>query len=174
MPFALSGFVTNSANTALDRSPEESQLPMTATLPTSAECAYRIFVETMLSDWMPVVSSCQVLRADECGRADITAILIRFQRATLGLTLHFTYNDEERIASWTTGPDSSTQIRGSVRFQSLGKNASMIHYELDVDLHASVPDWDEGMYNSHFESAFLSDFRDYLSRTKGTLWSIPT
>jgi hypothetical protein len=42
----------------------------------------------------------------------------------------------------------------------------MLHYEIELNKHSSLPAWGDDMYNGHPASSVLSDFRDFIQLTK--------
>lgn len=140
---------------------------LSVSLPICAERAYRLFSDSeAIPEWMGVVRSSRIISRTEDGRARRTAFIARLERASMGYTLEYTYDDDNMQLRWKTSAQASTVIDGSARFQPLGPRACMMHYELDLHTQASMPAWGDEMYNGHPASAVLSDFRDYVSRTK--------
>jgi uncharacterized membrane protein len=140
---------------------------LSTTLPVAAERAYELFCDIdRLPEWMSVVRSARVINRYADGRARRTAFIGELERASVGYTLDYSYDDVALVVSWTTARDATTRISGSARFDDLGPRSCMLHYELDLQAHASLPAWDDPMFDGHPSSAVLADFRDYLSRKR--------
>ena len=43
------------------------------------------------------------------------------------------------------------------------------HYEIELGKSTNLPAWDDDMYNGNPASSVLSDFRDFVQRTKSSL-----
>jgi ribosome-associated toxin RatA of RatAB toxin-antitoxin module len=138
----------------------------TATLPVSARDAYELFCDVQsIRNWVSVVSSVRVLERHASGRAARVAFMGRLEGASIGYTLQYRYFDSELKLTWTTARSSSTRIVGRSYFLPLGDTASLMHYELSLDLPAgALPTWEDPFFSANAASAVVNDFRDYIHR----------
>lgn len=138
----------------------------TATLPVGADEAYDVFCDVhSIRNWVPVVSSVRVLEREPTGRAARVAFLARLEGASIGYTLNYRYYDQDLKVTWTTARDASTRVVGRAYFLPLGDRASLMHYELSLDIPpGSLPTWDDPFFNANAASAVVNDFRDYIHR----------
>lgn len=138
----------------------------TATLPVGAPEAYELFCDmAAVRNWVSVVSSVRILEETRAGRAARVAFVARLEGASIGYTLHYRYYDHEMKVTWTTAPGSTTRVVGRAYFLPLGETASLMHYELSLDLPAgALPTWDDPFFSSNAASAIVNDFRDYIHR----------
>jgi uncharacterized membrane protein len=147
--------------------PRLSSSVLSTSLSVSAAYGYELFCDSeRLPEWMAVVRSSRVISRFEDGRAKRTAFIAHLERASMGYTLQYEYDDEATTVSWSTAREASMVITGKARFQPLGDAACMMHYELDMHSDSSLPAWGDPMYNGHPASSVLSDFREFVSRNK--------
>jgi ribosome-associated toxin RatA of RatAB toxin-antitoxin module len=138
---------------------------LTTTLPVSASIAYEIFCDVeQVPRWVSVIKSARVLEANPRGRPRRATFLASLARASIGYTLEYRYIERERIVTWSTPKQSSTQVAGRARFDPLGERACLMHYELVLEVPDALPAWSDDYFDGHAASAVLADFRDYLSR----------
>lgn len=139
------------------------------TLALSAEEAYELFCDVeAIPDWMSIVRSARALNRCDAGRGVRVAFIANLEQASIGYTLNYEYDDANMSVKWATNDSASTRIAGTARFQALGPNACMLHYELELRIKSNLPQWRDPMYNGHPASAAISDFRDYVSGHKDT------
>jgi ribosome-associated toxin RatA of RatAB toxin-antitoxin module len=140
---------------------------LSASLPIGARTAYELFCEVeTIPVWVSLVNSVRVLDKNALGRPERVAFLAELDRATIGYTLHYSYDEHDLIVSWQTPHDTMTRISGRVQFQPLGKRACLIQYTLNLELpEALLPTWEEPFVNGHAASAVINDFRDHIDRT---------
>lgn len=164
-PLAEAG--TSDEGVTLEELPEPSSSTLSTTLPVTAARAYDLFCDSeRIPEWMAVVRSSRVICRYEDGRARRTAFIARLERASMGYTLRYDYDDQQRSVRWSTAAEASTVIAGSARFQAIGPRACMMHYDLELYSQARLPAWGDAMYNGHPASAVLSDFREFISRER--------
>jgi uncharacterized membrane protein len=157
------------AITIRDESPSLGS-SLSSTLPISAEEAYALMsLSERIPEWMAVVRSARTLTRYLDGRPEKVAFIVNLQRASMGYTLRYSYDDSALTLKWATAPGAKTVVAGSARFQPLGPKACLVHYELELSKHSSLPAWNDEMYNGHPASSVLNDFRDFVQRTKDTL-----
>jgi uncharacterized membrane protein len=137
-----------------------------ATLPVGAAEAFNAFCDVQtVGHWVSVVSSVRILEKNERGRATRVAFMARLDGASIGYTLTYKYDEEAFRVSWTTARGSTTRVVGNAYFLPLGENASLMHYELSLDLPAeALPAWADPFFNTNAASAVVNDFRDFINR----------
>lgn len=144
---------------------------LSSTLPISAQAAFALMSQSdRIPEWMAVVRSARTLTRYLDGRPEKVAFIANLQRASVGYTLRYTYDDRELKLAWCTAPAAKTAVVGSARFQPLGPSACLVHYEIELSKHSSLPAWNDEMYNGHPASSVLNDFRNFVQRTKDSLY----
>ncbi len=144
---------------------------LSATLPIPADQAYALMSQSeRIPEWMAVVRSARTLTRYLDGRPEKVAFMANLLRASMGYTLRYTYDDEALALSWSTAEGAKTVIAGNARFQPLGPRACLLHYEIELNKHSSLPAWNDSMYTGHPASSVLNDFREFVQRTKDSLY----
>jgi uncharacterized membrane protein len=137
-----------------------------ATLPIPAALAFELFADASeIPAWLSVVQSARVLLRDGAHRPAHVAFLAQLDRASIGYSLHYTYDAAALVITWRTGPGSTIQLSGRARFTALGEHASMIHYAITVALPAMAP-WEDERFADHAATAVVTGFRDYVKRPR--------
>jgi uncharacterized membrane protein len=151
----------------LDRTDPQIEI-LTTTLPVSAQRAFELFCDLRRApEWVSVVRSVQILAEDSRGYATRVAFLAVLERATIGYTLSYRPNPDKLAVSWESEPGGSVIVRGRAEFSALGPKASMMHYQLQLDVPVgTLPAWGDPFFDGHAASAVLGDFRDFVHRSK--------
>jgi uncharacterized membrane protein len=141
---------------------------LSTTVPVSAERAFELFCDLRRApEWVSVVRSVQILAEDSRGYPTRVAFLAVLERATIGYTLTYRPNPDKLSVSWESEPDGSVIVRGRAEFSPLGPKASMLHYQLQLDVPAgTLPSWGDPFFDGHAASAVIGDFRDFVHRSK--------
>ncbi len=143
---------------------------LSTTLPVSADWAYALFSDfERAPEWMSIIRMAHAFKKDPEGRVLSAAFIANLDHASLGYTLHYSYQDEAKTVSWSTSPNLSTQLSGTCSFRELGPNACLMHYEICRESESELPQWGDEMYQGHPASATLCEFRDFVNRTKHDL-----
>lgn len=143
---------------------------LSTSLPVSAPEAYALMSQSeRMPDWMAVVRSASTLTRYLDGRPEKVAFMVNLKRASMGYTLRYSYDDEALHLDWTTAEGAKTMVTGSARFQPLGPRACLMHYQIALNKSANLPAWGDDMYNGNPASSVISDFRDFVQRTKDSL-----
>jgi uncharacterized membrane protein len=139
---------------------------LSSTLPVNARHAFDAFCDIESSPlWISVVKSARVLSRNSAGRAKRAAFLARLQNGSIGYTLHYCYNERERTVSWGTTPGSLTLVAGRAQFLPLGDRATLMQYQLTLELPGdALPTWEDPFFSGHATSVVMNDFRDYVTR----------
>jgi uncharacterized membrane protein len=164
--------ITNTSERAITLQDESRKLGSTlsTTIPASAAEAYALMSQSERTpEWMGVVRSARTLTRYLDGRPEKVAFMVNLTRASMGYTLRYTYDDKDLVLAWSTAEGAKTVVVGSARFQPLGPRACLLHYEIELNKHSSLPAWGDDMYNGHPASSVISDFRDFVQRTKDRL-----
>ena len=137
------------------------------TLQVNAQCAFNLFCDLWrVPEWVSIIRSVQVLSRDHLGYPTRAAFLADLERGAVGYTLHYQPRPRELTVTWDSDPSSSVIVRGRAHFAPLGERASMLHYELQLDLPAgSLPMWSDPFFEGHAASTVLGDFRDFVHRS---------
>lgn len=160
------GPITDRAKTLKD-APRDFGSTLSATLPIAAGRAYALMSQCeRIPEWMAIVRSARTLSRYLDGRPECVAFIANLKRASMGYTLRYRYEDDKLRLSWSTAEGARTVVAGNAHFQALGPRACMLHYQIELNKHSSLPAWGDDMYNGHPASSVLSDFRDFVHRTK--------
>jgi ribosome-associated toxin RatA of RatAB toxin-antitoxin module len=139
---------------------------LAATLPVAASAAYEAFCDAEeIPRWLSVVQSARVLSRTPAGRPLRVAFVGRLQHACIGYALHYRHDDAQRVVSWGTAPGSLTLIAGRAQFIPLGERATLMQYQLAIDLaEGALPPWIDPFFSGHATSVVMNDFREYVLR----------
>lgn len=111
------------------------------------------------------MKSARVLSWHATGRPKRAAFLARLQNGAIGYTLHYHYNEREKTVSWGTAPGSMTLVAGRAQFIPLGDRATLMQYQLMLELpEDALPPWEDPFFSGHATSVVMNDFRDYVTR----------
>jgi uncharacterized membrane protein len=145
---------------------EQQSAQLASTLPVPAGAAYTLFADpTRIPEWLSVVHSARVL-VRRLGRATRVAFLARMDRASIGYSLDYRYDDARLAVAWSTASDASIRVAGSALFEPLGARACLMRYRLELRT-PRLARWIDPFFDSHAGSAVVHDFREYLRRTGG-------
>jgi hypothetical protein len=138
---------------------------LSTSLPVNVRDAYDAFCDVEASPrWVSVVRSARVLSWTQSGRPKRAAFMARLQNGAIGYTLHYRYNERERIVSWGTAPESMTLVAGRAHFIPLGDRATLMQYQLALELpENALPPWEDPFFSGHATSVVMNDFRDYVT-----------
>ncbi len=139
---------------------------LSTSLPIPAASAYETFCDAeAIPSWLSVVQSVRVLARTDAGRPRRAAFVGRLQHGTIGYTLFYRYSEQDRAVSWGTDPGSQTLIAGRAQFIPLGERATLMQYQLALDLPGeALPPWADPFFGGHATSVVMNDFREYVLR----------
>jgi hypothetical protein len=139
---------------------------LSTSLPVNVKVAWDAFCDVESSPrWVSVVKSVRVLSWTGSGRPKRAAFLARLQNGAIGYTLHYQYNEREKAVSWGTAPGSMTLVAGRAQFIPLGDRATLMQYQLMLELpEDALPPWEDPFFSGHATSVVMNDFRDYVTR----------
>jgi hypothetical protein len=139
---------------------------LSTSLPVNARQAWDAFCDIEETPrWVSVVKSARVLSWHATGRPKRAAFLARLQNGSIGYTLHYHYNEREKTVSWGTTPGSMTLVAGRAQFIPLGDRATLMQYQLMLELpEDALPPWEDPFFSGHATSVVMNDFRDYVTR----------
>jgi uncharacterized membrane protein len=144
----------------LDLAPITTEV--SATLPVGAGTAFEAFGDvTKTPRWLSVVQSARVVRTDAQDRPQQVAFLARLERATIGYSLHYTWDATDLTVAWTTPDGASVRIIGDVRFTPLSARACLMHYRLSLEMPFES-EWANASFAGNAAAAVASEFREYL------------
>lgn len=140
---------------------------LTTTLPVSAERAFELFCALQRApEWVSVLRSVQILERDPRGYPQRAAFLAELERGTIGYTLRYRAYPEKLSLTWESEPDGAVIVCGRAQFSPLGPKASMLHYQLQLDVPSgALPAWGDPFFDGHAASAVIADFRDFVHRS---------
>jgi hypothetical protein len=138
---------------------------LSTSLPVNVRDAFDAFCDVEASPrWVSVVRSARVLSWTQTGRPKRAAFMARLQNGAIGYTLHYRYSERERIVSWGTAPGSMTLVAGRAHFIPLGDRATLMQYQLALELpEDALPPWEDPFFSGHATSVVMNDFRDYVT-----------
>lgn len=140
---------------------------LTTTLQVSPARAFELFCDLRrVPEWVSVIRSVQILGRDSSGYATRAAFLAGLERGSVGYTLRYKPRPAELTVTWESEPGGAVVVRGRAHFSSLGPEATLLHYQLQLSLPSgSLPSWGDPFFDGHAASAILSDFRDFVHRS---------
>jgi uncharacterized membrane protein len=138
------------------------------TLPVPAAVAFDAFCDvSSIPRWVSVIHSVHVQERTAKGRPRSASFLARLERASIGYTTFYEYDEADRIVTWRTPPASSTKVSGRVQFVPLGDRACLMQYELHLELPGlALPPWEDPFFSGHAASVVMNDFRDFVIRSR--------
>lgn len=139
---------------------------LSTSLPVNVRQAWDAFCDIESAPrWVSVVKSVRILSWNGSGRPKRAAFLARLQNGSIGYTLHYRYNEREKVVSWGTAPGSMTLVAGRAQFIPLGDRATLMQYQLTLELpEDALPPWEDPFFSGHATSVVMNDFREYVTR----------
>jgi len=139
---------------------------LSTSLPLDAATAYDAFCDVeSIPLWLSLVHSVRVLARTGAGRPASVAFVGRLQQGTIGYTLFYRYSEDERVVAWGTDPGATTLVAGRAQFIPLGERATLMQYQLALDLPGgALPPWADPFLSGHATSVVMNDFREYVIR----------
>jgi hypothetical protein len=135
---------------------------VSATLPVSAELAFDAFSDVAgTPQWLSILQSARVARFDTEGRPQVVAFLARLERATVGYSLHYQWDEATHSVSWSTPEGGSVLITGDAQFTPLSTHACLLHYRLTMELPFDGV-WVNESFTGNAAATVASEFREYL------------
>jgi len=135
---------------------------VSATLPVGAGTAFQAFADVARTPrWLSVVQSARVVRGDAHGRPLLVAFLARLERATIGYSLEYRWDETDLTVAWSSPEGRSVHIVGDVRFTPLSARACLMHYRLAVELPFET-EWSNASFGGNAAAAVACEFREYL------------
>ena len=109
--------------------------------------------------------SVRVLGRNPGGRAARAAFIARLQNSAIAYTLFYRYDDAQRSVAWGTDPGSLTLVSGRAQFIPLGDRATLMQYQLVLELpDYALPPWEDPFFSGNATSVVMNDFREYVIR----------
>ena len=139
---------------------------LSTSLPVNATDAFEAFCDAdSIPRWLSVVQSVRVLSRNLHGRPERAAFVARLRNGTIGYTLFYRYSEGQRLVSWRTEPGSMTHIAGRAQFIPLGARATLMQYQLLLELaEDDLSPWEDPFLGGHATSVVMNDFREYAIR----------
>lgn len=135
-----------------------------APLDWSAEVAYRKFSDAdSIPEWLWVVGTAVVQRRDDAGRPLQVDFLASLERASIGYTLDYTYDDRRRQVTWRrVGGRAVRALDGFARFEPDGRDKCIMRYGLGVQLADNLPPWADEIFRDSPAESVVVDFIEWL------------
>ena len=141
--------------------PEETVVEVL--IPRAAEHCYRLFSDAShLSKWLLVVGTVVVRNRDEQGRALEVAFMGSLQRASIGYTLIYEYDDALREVRWHHQGGSIKRLAGSARFTPKADELCLLRYALASELPKQLPPWADELYRKRPAETVVLDFCEWV------------
>ena len=143
----------------------EGELVVTARLSLAPDECYRLFCDAdLIFDWLWVVDTAVVQRRDERNRAVQVDFIGSLQRASIGYTLSYDYDDAQREVRWHNVGRGVKQLVGSARFLPHPRSGCLLEYHLSSQLMAGLPPWADQLYRDRPAEAVVLDFCEFVER----------
>lgn len=132
-------------------------------IPRAAEHCYRLFSDAShLSKWLLVVGTVVVRKRDAGGRAVEVDFMGSLQRASIGYTLVYEYDDAAREVRWRHQGGSVRRLAGSARFTPRGEELCHLRYALASELPEKLPPWADELYRKRPAETVVLDFCEWV------------
>ena len=142
---------------------EGEKTTVSAPLRLDAERCYELFCDVdTIPKWLSVVRSTAVRKRDKQGRALDVAFLGSLQRASVGYSLRYSYDDEAREVRWHHGGGGVEQLAGSACFEPRADGGCILHYALLTELPDRLPPWADELYQKDPAETVVIDFCEWV------------
>src|SRR5262245_36238341 len=139
---------------------------LSTSLPINARAAYETFCDAeSIPRWLSVVTSVHVLRRNPDGRVSQAAFVGRMRLRPIRYSLFYRYAEPDLAVTWSTEPASSVLVAGRAQFLPLGERATLMQYQLILELGEDDLPWEDPFSGGHATSLVMNDFREYVIRT---------
>ncbi len=130
----------------------------------AAYCYHRFCQVDDVPTWLWVVGGAVVHRRDELGRALEVDFMGHLERASVGYSLSYRYDDGKMAVTWSNrnAEGAVKALAGSARFIPEGDGACRLRYTLKSELSGTLPHWDDRLYQSRPAEAVVLDFCEWL------------
>ena len=129
-----------------------------------AEFCYEVFCDvTRMTSWISVLRSVSVRTRHDDGKPREVAFLASLDRATLGYTLTYSYDDRECRVAWCPQPDSGVKVEGWVKFRPLTPDTCVMICRSWIDPASSLPSANDPLVEANVPLELASRFRSYVS-----------
>jgi hypothetical protein len=128
-----------------------------------ADRCYDLFCDAgRFCEWLLVVGTSTVRRRDEQGRPVEVYFMGNLERASVGYTLAYEYDDPSREVRWNHVSGSLSRLAGSARFTPDGEKACRFRYALATELPKHLPPWADELYRGRPAETVVLDFCEWL------------
>lgn len=153
----------------IDVEQRDGETVVTATLHRDADVCYRLFTDAdLIPQWLWVVDTAIVQERDAKNRAIRVDFIGALERASIGYTLVYEYDDEQREVSWLHAGRGVKQLAGSARFAPTGEGRCRLEYRLRTELTAGLPPWADQLYRQRPAETVVLDFCEFAERHPDT------
>lgn len=145
----------------------EGETVVTAHIAAEAEFCYALFCDAdLIPEWLWVVDRAIVQRRDERRRALEVDFLGALERASIGYTLRYSYDDERREVTWHHQGRGVKELVGRARFVDRPEGGCTLTYVLASSLARGLPPWADQLYQQRPAEAVVLDFCEFVERKR--------
>jgi uncharacterized membrane protein len=141
----------------------EGETVVEVTIPRPAEACYRCFADAdQLGEWLVVVGTVVVRVRDEQRRPLEMDFMGVLERASVGYTLLYEYDDAQREVRWRQKGGGVKRLAGSARFSPAGDTSCVLRYALASELPKKLPPWADELYRARPAETVVLDFCEWV------------
>ena len=149
----------------IDVEERDGETVVTAVLRCDVDECYRLFTDVdLIPQWLWVVDTSVVQERDEKNRATRVDFIGSLERAAIGYTLTYDYDDEQREVRWLQTGRGMKQLAGAARFEAVGDGRCRLEYSLRTELTAGLPPWADQLYHQRPAETVVLDFCEFVER----------
>jgi len=147
----------------------DGETVVSARLRRTAEECYRLFCDAdLIPEWLWVVDTAVVQERDPRNRAVRVDFIGALERASIGYTLSYEYDDAGLEVRWHHLGRGVRELAGSARFVSREDGGCLLEYRLRTQLTAGLPPWADQLYTERPAETVVVDFCEFVeSRSSG-------
>lgn len=144
---------------------QDGETVVTARLGLPADECYRLFCDAdLIPEWLWVVDTAVVQQRDERNRAIQVDFIGSLERASIGYTLTYAYEDATHEVCWHHVGRGVKQLAGSARFDSHPEAGCLLEYRLRSQLLSGLPPWADQLYRDRPAETVVLDFCEFVER----------
>lgn len=138
---------------------------VTARLRPGADQCYGLFCDVdRIPQWLWVVDTAVVQERDAQNRATRVDFIGSLERAAIGYSLSYSYDDERREVRWHHVGSGVKELAGSARFIPHPAGGCTLEYRLTSELSSGLPPWADQLYRQRPAETVVIDFCEYVER----------
>lgn len=149
----------------IDVEQRDGETVVTARLDRSAEHCYRVFSDAdLIPEWLWVVDTAVVQERDDANRALRVDFIGALERASIGYTLCYEYDDQGREVRWHRAGGGERRLAGSARFADRDGGGCLMEYRLTSELTTGLPPWADQLYRQRPAETVVVEFCEFALR----------